>query len=89
VTAVLYASLAALVGSGLLLIVAFVRAQRWLSRVVVVDAVSLVTACAVALLAAYRSDAFLLDAAILVAMVAVVGTVALLHFMPLPNGARR
>ncbi|MDP3232349.1 MAG: MrpF/PhaF family protein [Myxococcales bacterium] len=67
----------------LLLAVAFARARHWLTRVIIVDAVSVLTACAVAVLAATRRDEQLLDAAILVALVAVVGTTALLHFMPL------
>ena len=75
---VLAASAAGLAG-------AFFGTDRWLGRVVVIDSLSLVTACAVCVLAAIRGNDHLLDAAILVSMVAVVGTTAVVHFMPLPT----
>jgi multisubunit Na+/H+ antiporter MnhF subunit len=85
VTVVLDVLLALLGLFGVLMIMAFVKIESWLSRVVVLDALSLSTAAVLAVLAALRSDPFLLDAAILLAVAAVVGTVAVLHFMP-PRG---
>ncbi len=62
---------------------AFFQSPNWLSRITVIDTTSVMTACAICLLAALHGNEHLLDAALLVAMIAFVGTTAVLHFMPL------
>lgn len=67
----------------LLFLYAFFQSPNWLSRIAVIDTTSVVTACAICLLAALHDSEQLLDAALLVAMIALAGTTAVLHFMPL------